>query len=214
MLLGINLHEIYLLFLVSKITFVVSFIRWLRPPLQYTQLHWSEAIFISNWVLFTLRHCNPVREAKQKSLSFIDDIQSNLCRTRKPSVNDKSGTLRCNMPILLPRRLKFITSVILAIQKKGRVGMVRNVVVWTLNLVPWACDPWEGTRGSGIIGHRKPEFLAFLNCVCTFHCSKQPIRLASGYRLSQSLSFLPKDRRLRIRDCSYNTRNKDTIRLP
>jgi hypothetical protein len=28
------------------------------------------------------------------------------------------------------------------------------------NLVPRACDPWEGTRGSGIIRCRKPGILA------------------------------------------------------
>ena len=46
----------------------------------------------------------------------------------------------------------------------------------SINLVPWACEPsGEGTKGSGIIGHRKPEFLALWTAhvfECFWHYSK------------------------------------------
>jgi hypothetical protein len=41
------------------------------------------------------------------------------------------------------------------------------------NLVPRACDPWEGTRGSGIIRCRKPGFLAKIELCIPF---QRPIR--------------------------------------
>ena len=41
------------------------------------------------------------------------------------------------------------------------------------NLVPRACDPWEGTRGSGIIRCRKPGILAKIELRIPF---QRPIR--------------------------------------
>ena len=45
--------------------------------LHYTGLHRSVAIFIPVGLLFTLRHCNPVCAAEQKSLRFVGGMKSN-----------------------------------------------------------------------------------------------------------------------------------------
>jgi hypothetical protein len=78
------------------------------------------------------------------------------------------------------------------------------------NLVPRACDPREGTRGSGIIRCRKPGILAK---DWTTHYISTANQIPPWNGLSQSLTFLPEDRRLRERDCvqqiSLNTINTD-----
>ena len=67
------------------------------------------------------------------------------------------------------------------------------------NLVPRACDPREGTRGSGIICCRKPGILAKNR---TAHSISTANQLPPLDGLSQSLTFLPEDRRLGEQDCN------------
>ena len=44
--------------------------------------------------------------------------------------------------------------------RHGRFGLHRFSAILHHNLVPRACDPWEGNEGSGIIRCRKPGILA------------------------------------------------------
>jgi hypothetical protein len=64
------------------------------------------------------------------------------------------------------------------------------------NLVPRACDPREGAGGSGIIRCRKPGILEDW----TTHSISTANQIPPWNGLSQSLAFLPEDRRLGKRD--------------
>jgi hypothetical protein len=48
-----------------------------------------------------------------------------------------------------------------------------KIAVEKYNLIPRACDPWEGTRGSGIICCRKPGILAKIELRILFQRANQ-----------------------------------------
>ena len=81
----------------------------------------------------------------------------------------------------------------------GPRGYSHVHIIPTDNLVPHACDPLEGTRGSGIIRFREESDWSLIWNV-RFNFSQDSGFPASGNRLSQSLTFLPEDRRLGERD--------------
>ena len=58
----------------------------------------------------------------------------------------------------------------------------------TINLVPRACDPREGTRGSGIIRCRKPGILAKIELRIPF---QRPIRFLPETDYPGALRFVP-----------------------
>jgi hypothetical protein len=56
------------------------------------------------------------------------------------------------------------------------------------NLVPRACDPWEGTRGSGIIRCQKPGIVAKIELRIQF---QQPIRFLPETDYPRALCSFP-----------------------
>jgi hypothetical protein len=95
----------------------------------------------------------------------------------------------------LPKSGRHVTSLD---QRSGKsLGTRLPKSLYADNLVPRACDLREGTWGSGIIRFREESDWPLI-WNAQFDLSQK--FLASGNGLSQSLTFLPEDRRLGERD--------------